>query len=346
MTESSSSSSSSSASSIDDGINTDGDVYEPSEILVEHIGENNIDAETAVCSSIEDDCEDAAIPTAYPPTIQPLESPESMPSVERRRRRRQTNNNILYDDYNVDNDFIPITSRPGWRGDTWIKYDTAILGILLFLAIRLLSIRDRIILDIRRTRQEALINDGPILFLPRYIRQIPPIASILLKNFLSGDILQQSKRLITNPLHSPQILCELLISVWDILGDFLQQLQYYFLRSLPPILRILFGAGVVIIGDEVVSDVVPELEERTNNDVDADNDNDETNASNGNVAIKARKAGLNSKSVIREVRYGINDLPPAFENDEDYPSGWLMYHPKYGVRTREYLLELEGGKSK
>jgi len=335
MTESSSSSSSD-AGSIE---NIDDDVYEPSEILVKHIGEN--DSESAVCGSGEDgsSCKDAVIPTAtttknsYPPTmLQPSEIPVSMPSVERRRRRRQTN--ILHDDYNIDNDFIPITSRQGWRGDTWIKYDTAILGLLLFLAIRLLSLRDKIMQDIRRTRQEALLNDR--LFLPRYIRQIPLIASILLKNLMSGDILQQSKRLITNPLESPQILYELLISMWDILGDFLQQLQY-FLRSLP-ILRTLFGADVIIIGDEFVSDAVPELEDKTNTDA---HDQDEANAANGHDAIPTTKADLNSNSVIREVRYDINDLPPAFENEQDYPPGWLMYHPKHGVRTREYLMEQE-----
>jgi hypothetical protein len=325
------------------GINADDDVYEPSEILVHHIGEND-----AVCSGGEggSSCEEPTAPTILypPPTMQqPMETPESMPSVERRRRRRQTKN-TLYNDYNVDNDFMPITSRRGWRGDAWIKYDTAILGILLFLAIRLLSLRDKIMLDIRRSRQDALTNDRPILFLPRYIRQIPPIATILLKNLLNGDILQQLKRFITNPLQSPQILFELLISTWDIIGDFLQQLQY-FLRSLP-ILRILFGAGVIIIGDEVVSDVVPELEEKGNNDVGADHDNDEANAANGHAAIQATKAGLKSKSVVREIRYDINDLPPAFENEEDYPPGWLMYHPKHGVRTREFLMELEGRKLK
>ena len=336
MTESSSSSSSD-AGSIN---NIDDDVYEPSEILVKHIGEN--DSESAVCGSGEDgsSCEDAAIPTSttatnsYPPTMrQPSEALASMPSVERRRRRRQTNS-ILHDDYNIDNDFIPITSRQGWRGDTWIKYDTAILGLLLFLAIRLLSLRDKIMQDIRRTRQEALSNDR--LFLPRYIRQIPLIASIMLKNLMSGDILQQFKRLITNPLESPQILYELLISMWDILGDFLQQLQY-FLRSLP-ILRTLFGADVIIIGDEFVSDAVPELEDKTNTDA---HDQDEAHAANGHDAIPTTKADLNSNSVIREVRYDINDLPPAFDNEQDYPPGWLMYHPKHGVRTREYLMEEE-----
>ena len=47
----------------------------------------------------------------------------------------------------------------------------------------------------------------------------------------------------------------------------------------------------------------------------------------------------------RVVRYDIDDLPPAFENEEDYPPGWLVYHPVHGVITRERLLELERGES-
>jgi len=340
MTESSSSSGSS-------GVNIYDDVYEPSEILVEHIGEN--DSEAAVCGSGDEDssCGDAEVPTAattttnsYPPTFQqPAKSSSGVPSAERRRRRRRQSTNMLDNDYNVDNGFIPISSRQGRSGDNWIKYETAILGIFLFLAIRLLSLRDKIMHDIRRTRQDSL-NVRPILFLPRYIRQIPAIASILLKNVMSEDIIIQSKRLITNPLQLPQILYELLISLWDVLCDLLQQLQY-FLRSLP-ILRTLFGADMMIIGDEVFSDAIPELEDKTNNDVGADHDHDKADAANGYDTIPATEAGLDSNSSTREIRYDIDDLPPAFENEEDYPPGWLMYHPKYGVRTREFLLEQEG----
>ena len=328
-------------SSSNSGINNmDDDVYEPSNLLVEHIGDET-EFETTVCGSGEDSSScDAAMPTAaptdsYPSTMQqPTGTPADLPSVERRRRRRRANN-ILSNDYTVDNDFIPITSRQGRRGDTWIKYDTAILGIVLFLAIRLLSLRDKIMQDIRRTRQDALVNVRPI-FLPRYIRQIPHIVSVILKNLMSENILYQSKQLITNPSQLPQIIYELLISIWDLLRDFLQQLQC-FLRSLP-ILRTLFGADMMIIGDEFIPDNIPELEDKTDNDVGADDDKAN---SNGHGAIQATKVCLNSKSAIREVRYDINDLPPAFENEEDYPAGWLMYHPKYGVRTREYLIEQE-----
>jgi len=325
--------------------NIDDDVYEPSEILVEHIGENDSGA-AAVCGDGDDSlsCGDT-MPTAaaatttnsHPSTYQqPAKIPAGVPSVERRRRRRRQSNNMLYNDYNVDFDFVPISSRQGRSGDNWMKYETAVLGIFLFLAIRLLSLRDKILHDIRRTRQEALSNR---IFLPRYIRQIPLIASILLKNMMSEDILLQSKRLITNPLQSPQILYELLISLWDILCDFLQQLQY-FLRSLP-ILRTLFGADMMIIGDEVFSDAIPELEDKTSNDVGADHDHGKADATNRCDAIPATEAGLDSNSATREVRYDIDDLPPAFENEEDYPRGWLMYHPKCGVRTREFLLEQE-----
>ncbi len=47
------------------------------------------------------------------------------------------------------------------------------------------------------------------------------------------------------------------------------------------------------------------------------------------------------KSKVKVVRYDIDDLPPAFENEEDYPPGWLVYRPGHGVITRERLLELE-----
>ena len=47
----------------------------------------------------------------------------------------------------------------------------------------------------------------------------------------------------------------------------------------------------------------------------------------------------------RVVSYDIRDLAPAFENAEDYPPGWLMYHPVHGVITRERFLELERGES-
>lgn len=319
-------------------------MYEPSEILVEHIGDT--DPETTVCGGEDGlSCGDAAMPSSattdsYPSTVmqQPTEMPAGLPSAERRRRRRRSNN-FLSNDYNFENDFRSLTSRQGWKGDNWLKYDTAILGILLILAIRLLSIRGKIMQDIRRTRQDALINNKrQIIFLPRYIRQIPLIVSIVVKNLMSEDILQQSKQLITNPSQTPQILYELLISIWYLLGDFLQQLQY-FLRSLP-ILRTLFGTDMMVIGDEFVPDNIPELEDKSNNDVGADHDK-KANSVNGHGVTQATKPRRNSKSSKREVRYDINDLPPAFENEEDYPPGWLMYHPKYGVRTREYLLAQE-----
>ena len=44
------------------------------------------------------------------------------------------------------------------------------------------------------------------------------------------------------------------------------------------------------------------------------------------------------------VRYDMEGLEPAFLNEEQYPIGWLVYHPKHGVITREKLLEMEGKK--
>eukprot|EP00984_Skeletonema_dohrnii_P012799 scaffold5227_cov97-Skeletonema_dohrnii-CCMP3373.AAC.1 len=44
--------------------------------------------------------------------------------------------------------------------------------------------------------------------------------------------------------------------------------------------------------------------------------------------------------VAREVRYNINDLPPAFEEEDSYPDDHPMYHPKYGVQSRAHLMEI------
>lgn len=346
----------------DSSTNTDDDnVYEPA-VLVAHIGDEeghvnavkNDDDRSTVCSGGNGDGESSCtIPSSHQ-TMQPLETPEngdSMPSVERRRRRRNANNNnnMNYnnDQFDIDyNDYYrPITSQTGWRGDslTMMKYETAILGLLVVVAIRLLVLREKIMHDIRRTRHEALDNDRRI-FLPRYLRQIPYILSVVFKHLLNGDILYFTKRLITNPLQSPQILYELLVSIWVILCDLLWQLQE-FLRSLP-ILHQLFGMGVTISGSTLTLDAIPELEEKAinNNDEHSENDNVEGKAANGhNAAIKeTTKARTKPSSVGRVVRHDINDLPPAFENEEDYPVGWLMYHPKHGVRTREYLMEFEG----
>lgn len=326
--------------------NTDGeDVYEPTEILVAHIGDPS---RTSVCSRGEDgqSCEDAVTTTTKlsPPTVKPLETPESggdgMPSVERRRRRRRANNDgILYNDHYVNNDFTPITWRPRWRSDTETKFDTAILGMIVVLAIRFFAVRDKIMHDIRRTRHEALTNNDRQLFLPRSMRQIPYIVPILLKHLLNGDFLHHSiLRLISNPLQLPQIIYELLVFIWGMVCDFLRQLQYI-LRSIPIFRLLHFGIHSVIRSGDVASDVVPELEEKANNnDACAHNDNVEGKAVTGNFAAKA---GIKSSHASRIARYNINDLPPAFENEEDYPVGWLMYHPKHGVRTREYLMELE-----
>eukprot|EP00984_Skeletonema_dohrnii_P030739 scaffold22453_cov61-Skeletonema_dohrnii-CCMP3373.AAC.1 len=55
--------------------------------------------------------------------------------------------------------------------------------------------------------------------------------------------------------------------------------------------------------------------------------------------------GLNDEEedeehVAREVRYDVNDLPPAFEDEKSYPKDHLMYHPKHGVQLRAYLKEI------
>ena len=54
--------------------------------------------------------------------------------------------------------------------------------------------------------------------------------------------------------------------------------------------------------------------------------------------------GLNDdedeEPVASEVRYDVNDLPPAFEEEESYPDDHPMYHPKHGVQSRAHLKEI------
>jgi hypothetical protein len=40
------------------------------------------------------------------------------------------------------------------------------------------------------------------------------------------------------------------------------------------------------------------------------------------------------------IKYDVNDLPPAFLTEAEYPSGWLVYDPRYGVVLIENLLRL------
>jgi hypothetical protein len=42
----------------------------------------------------------------------------------------------------------------------------------------------------------------------------------------------------------------------------------------------------------------------------------------------------------KRIRYDIDELPPAFLSNDKYPSGWLVYHPEYGVVVIEKLVEL------
>ena len=44
--------------------------------------------------------------------------------------------------------------------------------------------------------------------------------------------------------------------------------------------------------------------------------------------------------VPRKVRHNVDDLPPAFLDEEAYPDDHLMYHPKHGVQSRAYLKEI------
>eukprot|EP00984_Skeletonema_dohrnii_P031470 scaffold23999_cov89-Skeletonema_dohrnii-CCMP3373.AAC.1 len=54
--------------------------------------------------------------------------------------------------------------------------------------------------------------------------------------------------------------------------------------------------------------------------------------------------GLNDdedeEPVAREVRYNVNELPPAFLDEKSYPDDHLMYHPMHGVQSRAHLMEI------
>lgn len=67
----------------------------------------------------------------------------------------------------------------------------------------------------------------------------------------------------------------------------------------------------------------------------------ETSAENANFVKGANKFECNAFNG-RDARYDTESLNPAFLAEEEYPPGWLMYHPKHGVITREKLIELEG----
>ena len=40
----------------------------------------------------------------------------------------------------------------------------------------------------------------------------------------------------------------------------------------------------------------------------------------------------------RTIHYDSRELPPAFISKNDYPKGWLVYHPEYKVIHLEKLL--------
>eukprot|EP00985_Skeletonema_marinoi_P010769 scaffold5054_cov109-Skeletonema_marinoi.AAC.2 len=54
--------------------------------------------------------------------------------------------------------------------------------------------------------------------------------------------------------------------------------------------------------------------------------------------------GLNDdedeEPVARRVRYNVNELPPAFLEEDTYPKVHPMYHPMHGVQSRAHLMEI------
>ncbi len=62
----------------------------------------------------------------------------------------------------------------------------------------------------------------------------------------------------------------------------------------------------------------------------------------GNAKPVKRPNKVESNAIhSRVARYDAEGLNPAFLTEEEYPPGWLMYHPKHGVITREKLIEFE-----
>lgn len=97
----------------------------------------------------------------------------------------------------------------------------------------------------------------------------------------------------------------------------------------------IFGSNIVacggvtrdeIRGDEKGGDSLPELE------------NEEADDNTTNDGSTQQRPG---PKIQRTIRYDVDELPPAFISNEDYPPGWLVYHPKYGVVMIEKLLELD-----
>jgi hypothetical protein len=55
---------------------------------------------------------------------------------------------------------------------------------------------------------------------------------------------------------------------------------------------------------------------------------------------QTKQQGPDTHIEQKTICYDLNKLPPAFLSEKDYPKGWLVYHPIYGVITREVSLEL------
>ena len=67
----------------------------------------------------------------------------------------------------------------------------------------------------------------------------------------------------------------------------------------------------------------------------------ENNGSSGNNLIQGKVVGIGDR---RPIRYDMEGLEPTFLTEEEYPPGWLVYHPVHGVITREKALEWDGKK--
>lgn len=66
------------------------------------------------------------------------------------------------------------------------------------------------------------------------------------------------------------------------------------------------------------------------------NEDDSVHCDEKRIPLQA----LDRKAPIKRIQYNSDKLPSAFLKDDEYPPGWLVYHPEYGVITLEKILEL------
>ncbi|KAL3776127.1 hypothetical protein HJC23_011449 [Cyclotella cryptica] len=142
---------------------------------------------------------------------------------------------------------------------------------------------------------------------------------------------------LTHPLELPSV-------VWGVICLLMEDSRQLF--------HSLFRS-VLVIGNENVSrregrvmrnvesgdDSLPELE---NEDMCSSPKEEEDSRGKDDALIKQLEQQNPNKHIEHELkRYDLDELPPAFLSENDYPKGWLVHHPIHGVITREVSLDLK-----